>query len=119
MKKNNRVKLATNNHTDYIDKAYTMNQDLQEIIKIADEFIQFIERQEDNFSFLESYDDSFGRAKMGLYQGSAFENIGELGLDAIDDAVDSINEIQETMQTLSDQLEDNVKAVEKYLDNNF
>ena len=35
MKKNTRVKLASNNHTDYIDKAYTMNQDLQEIIKFA------------------------------------------------------------------------------------
>lgn len=116
MKKNTRVKLASDNHTDYIDKAYTMNQDLQEIIKFADDFIQFIERQEDNFSFLETYDDREGSI---LERESAFENIGELGLGAIDDAVDSINEIQETMQTLSDQLEDNVKAVEKYLDNNF
>jgi RNA processing factor Prp31 len=115
MKKNTRVKLASNDHKDYLDIVYIMDQDYENLSDMLDEMVEFIQRQERHCEQLDQYDDRQG----AMVIGNGFQHLGAPGLDIIDDAVDSLHEIQDELRDYIDQVKDNVKPIEKYLDDNW
>jgi hypothetical protein len=122
MKKNRKVKLASNAHTDYLDTVYIMDQDYENLRGMLDEMVEFIQRQERHCKQLEQYDDREGNTLDDLLRAGdsyGFEQVGAFGLDVIDDAVDSLHELQDELRDYIDQVKDNVKPIEKYLDDNW